>query len=133
VRTRASGYESRMVVTPTSSEKYPLTWELAPTTATLFHIRRAVPRRHLGASPTTRPNGAPPGSQLSVDTPSEPSGCQSDRVLLKGLLGQSEHDRQPLVDGIDDAHGHLRSGVPVVGSHGAALVLATVTGGLVAH
>jgi hypothetical protein len=33
-----------MMVTPTSSEKYPLTWEVTPTTATLFHIRRAVSR-----------------------------------------------------------------------------------------
>jgi hypothetical protein len=35
--------------------------------------------------------------------------------------------------GVDYAHGHLRSGVPVVGTHGAALVLTAATCGLVAH
>ena len=53
--------------------------------------------------------------------------------MLKGLLGHSEHDRQPPVDGVDYAHGHLRSGVPVVSAHGTALVLAGAAGGLVAH
>ena len=53
--------------------------------------------------------------------------------MLKGLLGHSKHDRQPPVDGIDYAHGHLRGRVPVVGAHGTALVLPAATGGLVAH
>jgi hypothetical protein len=37
-------------------------------------------------------------------------------VVLKGLLGHLEHDRQPLLDRGGDASGHLRGGVPVVGT-----------------
>jgi hypothetical protein len=84
---------------------------------------------YLRAFLITRPNAAPPGSMLSVERPSEESGCQSVRVMPKGLLGYSEHDCQPSVDGVDDAHGHLRNGVPVVGTHGAALVLPAATCG----
>jgi hypothetical protein len=53
--------------------------------------------------------------------------------MLKGLLGHSEHNRQPPIDGVDYAQSHLRSGVPVVGAHGAALVLPAATCGLVPH
>jgi hypothetical protein len=52
--------------------------------------------------------------------------------MLEGLLSHAEHDCQPPVNGVDNAHGHLRGGVPVVGAHGAALLLAAA-GGLVTH
>jgi hypothetical protein len=54
------------------------------------------------------------------------SGC------FKRPFSYLEHDRQPLLDGLDDACGHPRGGVPVVDAHGAASVLAAAAG-LVSH
>jgi hypothetical protein len=44
-------------------------------------------------------------------------------VTLERLFGYPEHDRQPLLDGINDPAGHLWGRVPVVDAHRAALVL----------
>ena len=54
-------------------------------------------------------------------------------MALKGLLGDLQHQPEALLDRHGDAGGHLRSGVPVVGAHGAAPLLAGAAGGLVAH
>jgi hypothetical protein len=53
--------------------------------------------------------------------------------MLQGLLGHFKYDRQPAVDSVDYAHGHLRSGVPVMGAHGAAPMLPSSAAGVVAH
>jgi hypothetical protein len=54
------------------------------------------------------------------------SGC------FKRPFSYLEHDRQPLLDRLDDAGGHLRCGVPVVSAHSAASLLAPAAG-LVSH
>jgi hypothetical protein len=54
-------------------------------------------------------------------------------VTLNRQLRYSEHDRQSLLNGVNSPGGHLRGGVPVVGAHGAALMLSAVTGCFVAH
>jgi hypothetical protein len=54
-------------------------------------------------------------------------------VTLKDLLSDLQHHREALLDGRGDAGGHLRSGVPVMGAHGAAALLAGTAGGLVPH
>jgi hypothetical protein len=54
-------------------------------------------------------------------------------VALKRLFGHLEHDRQSLLNGIDDSGSHFRGGVSVVGAHGAAAVLAGAARGLVTH
>jgi hypothetical protein len=54
-------------------------------------------------------------------------------VVLKRLLGYLEYDGQALLDRSGDAGGHLRGGVPVVGAHRAASLLASATGRFVAH
>jgi hypothetical protein len=45
-------------------------------------------------------------------------------VSLEHLLSDLQHDRKPLLDGRGDPGRHLRGGVPVVGAHGAAALLA---------
>jgi hypothetical protein len=54
-------------------------------------------------------------------------------VTLNHQLRYSEHDRQPLLDGIDDPGGHLRGGVPVVSADRAPAKVAATAAGLVAH
>jgi hypothetical protein len=41
-------------------------------------------------------------------------------VTLKRLFGYPNHGCQPLLDRVDHPDGHFRSGVPVVGAHGAS-------------
>jgi hypothetical protein len=53
-------------------------------------------------------------------------------VTLNRQLRDSEHDRQPLLDDLNDPDGHLRGGVPVVGADRAAAEPAAAAG-LVAH
>jgi hypothetical protein len=53
--------------------------------------------------------------------------------VLKRLLRHSKHNCQPPLYGVDNSGGHLRGGVPIVGAHGAASLLAAATGGFVAH
>ena len=52
---------------------------------------------------------------------------------LQGLLGDFQHHREALLDRYGDTAGHLRRGVPVVGTHGTAPLLADAAGGLVPH
>ena len=47
---------------------------------------------------------------------------------LKFLLGHLKHDRQSLLDCVRNPGTHLRDGVPVVGAHGAAVLLAGAAG-----
>ena len=54
-------------------------------------------------------------------------------MTLNRQLRYSEHDRQSVLDGVNGPGGHLRGGVPVVGAHGAASLLAAATGRFVAH
>jgi hypothetical protein len=54
-------------------------------------------------------------------------------VGLKDLLRHLQHDGQALLDRGGDPGRHLRGGVPVVGAHGAAALLAAATGRLMAH
>jgi galactose mutarotase-like enzyme len=54
-------------------------------------------------------------------------------VGLKGLLSDLQHHREALLDRYGDAGGHLRGGVPVVGAHGTAALLAGAAGRLVPH
>jgi hypothetical protein len=55
------------------------------------------------------------------------------RLLLERPLGDLQHQPEPLLDRRGDAAGHLRGGVPVVGPHGAAALLAGAAGRLVPH
>ena len=52
---------------------------------------------------------------------------------LKRLLSDFQHHRKALLDRRGDTGGHLGGGVPVVGAHGAAVLLAGAAGGLVPH
>jgi hypothetical protein len=54
-------------------------------------------------------------------------------VALEGLLRDLQHHFEALLDRGGDAGGHLRGGVPVVGTHGAAPLLAGTAGRLMAH
>jgi hypothetical protein len=54
-------------------------------------------------------------------------------VGLKRLLSDLRHHREALLDHCGDAGGHLGGGVPVVGAHGAAALLAGAAGGLMPH
>jgi hypothetical protein len=49
------------------------------------------------------------------------------------LLSDADDNHQATLDGHDDPGGHLRGGVAVVGTHGAAQVLGAAGAGLVAH
>ena len=53
-------------------------------------------------------------------------------MTLNRQLRYSEHDRQPLLDGVNDPSGHLRGGVPIVGADRAP-AKAAAAAGLVAH
>jgi hypothetical protein len=53
-------------------------------------------------------------------------------MTLNPQLRYPEHDRQPLLDGVDDPGGHLRGGVPVVGADRAP-AKAAAAAGVVAH
>ena len=54
-------------------------------------------------------------------------------MTLNRQLGDSEHDRQSLLDGLNGSGGHLRGGVPVVGADRASEEVAAAAAGLVAH
>jgi hypothetical protein len=54
-------------------------------------------------------------------------------VTLNRQLRYCEHDRQPLLHGLNDPSGHLRGGVPVVGADRAPAEVAAAAAGLVAH
>jgi hypothetical protein len=54
-------------------------------------------------------------------------------VGLEGLLGDLQHHREALLDRRCDAGGHLGGGVPVVGAHGAAALVAGAADGLMSH
>jgi hypothetical protein len=55
------------------------------------------------------------------------------RLLVEGRFGRRQHHRQALLDRGQEAGGHLRGGVPVVGADGAAPVPPGPAAGLVAH
>jgi hypothetical protein len=54
-------------------------------------------------------------------------------VTLNRQLRYSEHDRQSLLNGLNDPSGHFRSGVPVVRADRAPAEVAATAAGLVAH
>jgi hypothetical protein len=54
-------------------------------------------------------------------------------VTLNRQLRYFKHDRQPLLDDLNDAAGHFRGGVPVVGADRAPAEVAAAAAGLVAH
>jgi len=54
-------------------------------------------------------------------------------VRLKRLLSDLQHHREVLFDRGGDAGGHLGGGVPVVGAHCAAALLAAAAGRFMAH
>jgi hypothetical protein len=54
-------------------------------------------------------------------------------VTLNRQLPSFEHDRQPLLNGVNGPGGHLRGGVPVVGADRAPAEVAAAAAGLVAH
>ena len=55
------------------------------------------------------------------------------RLGLEGLLSDLQYHREALLDRGGEADGHLGGGVPVVGAHGAAALLAGAAGGLMPH
>jgi hypothetical protein len=54
-------------------------------------------------------------------------------VTLNRPVRYSEHDRQPLLNGLNDPAGHFRGGVPVVSTDPAPAEVAATAAGLVAH
>jgi hypothetical protein len=54
-------------------------------------------------------------------------------VTLNRQLRDSEHNRQPLLNGLNDPAGHLRGGMPVVRTDRAPAQVAAAAAGLVAH
>src|SRR5215216_4838499 len=62
-----------------------------------------------------------------------PQRLASPGLPVEGGLRRRQGDHQALLDRGHDPGGHLRGGVPVVGAHRAAPVLATAAAGLMAH